>query len=216
MWEVTLLYTPLTTFHCLTQLCIVEDDQENYQLYRTELGEAALGEPLTDNQLMIYCEAWADAKGTLKFLVQRNAAVPTRTTTMDSDALVRPLQRYPLAPLTLVGRRAASGVSATFLLISLDSKKKANMRRRGVDLAMFVYVRSTQGPSSPNWSLQKQSISEHNARNPKDSPWLVNGNLFGCTGLIVLASSAAFSSRAESLGCPSTSPRLALAWLLPG
>ncbi|KAG8914160.1 hypothetical protein FRC01_004196, partial [Tulasnella sp. 417] len=55
-----------------SKLRIPDDDHENYQIYRTELGEAALGDPVTDDQLMIYCGAWADAKGTLKFLVQRD------------------------------------------------------------------------------------------------------------------------------------------------
>ncbi|KAG8914839.1 hypothetical protein FRC00_010471 [Tulasnella sp. 408] len=59
-----------------SKLRIPDDDHENYQIYRTELGEAALGDPVTDDQLMIYCGAWADAKGTLKFLVQRNPTAP--------------------------------------------------------------------------------------------------------------------------------------------
>ncbi|KAG8929695.1 hypothetical protein FRC01_003917 [Tulasnella sp. 417] len=60
-----------------SKLRIPDDHGENYQIYRTELGEAALGDPVTDDQLMIYCEAWADAKGTLKFLVQ--PAIPNTT-----------------------------------------------------------------------------------------------------------------------------------------
>ncbi|KAG9017078.1 hypothetical protein FRB90_001857 [Tulasnella sp. 427] len=59
-----------------SKLRIPDDDHQNYQIYRTELGEAALGDPVTDNQLMIYCGQWADAKGTLKFLVQRNPGAP--------------------------------------------------------------------------------------------------------------------------------------------
>ncbi|KAG8946365.1 hypothetical protein FRC00_009649, partial [Tulasnella sp. 408] len=52
-------------------LRIPRDDHRNYKIYRTELGEAELGDPVTDDQLMIYCGAWGDAKGTLKFLAQR-------------------------------------------------------------------------------------------------------------------------------------------------
>ncbi|KAG8909190.1 hypothetical protein FRC01_007088, partial [Tulasnella sp. 417] len=59
-----------------SKLRIPDDDHENYQIYRTELGEAALGDPVTDDQLLIYCEAWADAKGTLKFLVERDPTAP--------------------------------------------------------------------------------------------------------------------------------------------
>ncbi|KIO31639.1 hypothetical protein M407DRAFT_19378 [Tulasnella calospora MUT 4182] len=83
-----------------SKLRIPDDDRQNYQIYRTELGEAALGDPITDDQLMIYCEAWADAKGTLKFLVQRNptpppqpqSATPTQATTtgIDLTALLPP------------------------------------------------------------------------------------------------------------------------------
>lgn len=62
--------------YCSIQLRIADDDYENYQIYRTELGEGALGDPVTDDQLIVYCEAWADATGTLKFLVQRNSAAP--------------------------------------------------------------------------------------------------------------------------------------------
>lgn len=58
------------------QLRIADDDHENYQIYRTELGEGALGDQVTDEQLWIYCQAWADATGTLRFLVQRNSAAP--------------------------------------------------------------------------------------------------------------------------------------------
>ncbi|KAG8929696.1 hypothetical protein FRC01_003918 [Tulasnella sp. 417] len=59
-----------------SKLRIPDDDHENYQIYRTDLGEAALGDPVTDDQLMIYCGAWADAKGTLRFLIQHAPTAP--------------------------------------------------------------------------------------------------------------------------------------------
>ncbi|KAG8904975.1 hypothetical protein FRB99_000934 [Tulasnella sp. 403] len=60
-----------------SKLRIPDEEHDHYSIYRTELGEAALGDPVSDDQLMIYCEAWADGKGTLKFLVQRNSPTPT-------------------------------------------------------------------------------------------------------------------------------------------
>ncbi|KAG8915067.1 hypothetical protein FRC00_008208 [Tulasnella sp. 408] len=59
-----------------SKLSIPDDQRENYQIYRPEPGGATLGNPVTGNELMIYCEAWADAKGTLKFLIQHNATEP--------------------------------------------------------------------------------------------------------------------------------------------
>ncbi|KAG8943506.1 hypothetical protein FRC04_002857 [Tulasnella sp. 424] len=90
-----------------SQLRIPDDDHKNHQLYRTELGEAALGDSVTDDQLMIYCGAWADAKGTLKFIVQRNPAAPppqpqlVSPTQATTAPYVRPLPAIPspLPPL---------------------------------------------------------------------------------------------------------------------
>ncbi|KAG8884245.1 hypothetical protein FRB97_004750 [Tulasnella sp. 331] len=59
-----------------SKLRIPDEEHHCYSIYRTEFGEAALGDPVTDDQLMIYCAEWADGKGTLKFLVQRKPDAP--------------------------------------------------------------------------------------------------------------------------------------------
>ncbi|KAG8984001.1 hypothetical protein FRB94_013663 [Tulasnella sp. JGI-2019a] len=74
-----------------SKLRIPDEDHQYYFIYRTEFGEAAHGDPITGSNLMICCAAWADGKGTLKFLVQRNlvfSAVP-------SSSLVSPQRPSP-------------------------------------------------------------------------------------------------------------------------
>lgn len=51
---------------------IPDDERGHYSVYRTEHGEQAMEDLISDDQLMIYCEALANAKGTLKFLFQRD------------------------------------------------------------------------------------------------------------------------------------------------
>ncbi|KAG8920410.1 hypothetical protein FRC01_000760 [Tulasnella sp. 417] len=53
-----------------SKLRIPGDDQRNYQIYRTELGAAALGSPVTDDQLMIYSEP-KGTESTTKEYVER-------------------------------------------------------------------------------------------------------------------------------------------------
>ncbi|KAG8984002.1 hypothetical protein FRB93_006841 [Tulasnella sp. JGI-2019a] len=60
-----------------SKLSIPDQEYQAYSIYRTEFGETALGDPIIDQNLMIYCTRWADDKGTLKFLVKRNPAAPT-------------------------------------------------------------------------------------------------------------------------------------------
>ncbi|KIO23474.1 hypothetical protein M407DRAFT_27079 [Tulasnella calospora MUT 4182] len=69
-----------------SELRIPDDDRENYQIYRTEPGEGALGDPFTDEQLMIYCGAWGDENGTLRFLLQR---IPNGTSPQPQLGAVR-------------------------------------------------------------------------------------------------------------------------------
>ncbi|KAG8899296.1 hypothetical protein FRC00_001634, partial [Tulasnella sp. 408] len=59
-----------------SKLRITDGDYKNHQIYRVKPGQAVLGDPVTDDQLMKYCGTRADAKGTLKFRVQRAPTAP--------------------------------------------------------------------------------------------------------------------------------------------
>ncbi|KAG9044503.1 hypothetical protein FS837_008053 [Tulasnella sp. UAMH 9824] len=61
-----------------SKLRITDEGHENYQIYRVKPGQAALGDPLTDDQLMMYCGTGADAKGTLMFRVQHAPTSPVQ------------------------------------------------------------------------------------------------------------------------------------------
>ncbi|KAG9006735.1 hypothetical protein FRB93_008467 [Tulasnella sp. JGI-2019a] len=85
-----------------SKLRIPDEEHHCYSIYRTEFGEAALGEPVTDDQLMIYCAEWADSKGTLKFLVQRKPDAPTLP---PASFIPPPHLQSPHAPLSPANAR---------------------------------------------------------------------------------------------------------------
>lgn len=61
-------------FLILLQLQIADDQQPFFSIYRTEVGEFALSDALSDDQLMEMCRKEGDHKGNLKFLVQHSSA----------------------------------------------------------------------------------------------------------------------------------------------
>ncbi|THH33522.1 hypothetical protein EUX98_g665 [Antrodiella citrinella] len=57
-----------------TKLQISDDDQTPFSIYRTEIGEYAIGEALTDDQLFELYRNSGDDKGTIKLLVSHSHA----------------------------------------------------------------------------------------------------------------------------------------------
>ncbi|KAL0578708.1 mitogen-activated protein kinase kinase kinase, partial [Marasmius crinis-equi] len=58
-----------------TALNIFDDeDQSRFSIYRTEIGQYAIGDALTDDRLYEICRASGDSKGSLKLLVSHTSA----------------------------------------------------------------------------------------------------------------------------------------------
>ncbi|KAL0951310.1 hypothetical protein HGRIS_008017 [Hohenbuehelia grisea] len=57
-----------------TRLSVQGDDQYDFTIYRTEIGNYNLGNPLPDDVLFALCREQGDDKGTLKFFVAHSAA----------------------------------------------------------------------------------------------------------------------------------------------
>ncbi|OCB88556.1 hypothetical protein A7U60_g4259 [Sanghuangporus baumii] len=57
-----------------SKLQIADDQQPFFSIYRTEVGEFAISDALSDDQLMEMCRKEGDHKGNLKFLVQHSSA----------------------------------------------------------------------------------------------------------------------------------------------
>lgn len=54
-----------------SKLMISDEDQPNYSMYRTEIGSYALGDALTDDELLSLCLERGDEKGTVKLFVNQ-------------------------------------------------------------------------------------------------------------------------------------------------
>lgn len=92
------------------QLCIPDEDQVLYSIYRHEIGSYATGDALSDQQLFVLCRDRGDASGSLKFFVSHSSApvhetpaiprapvhfpghIPPVLPTSDNDSYCRPLQ----------------------------------------------------------------------------------------------------------------------------
>ncbi|EJD03987.1 uncharacterized protein FOMMEDRAFT_121406 [Fomitiporia mediterranea MF3/22] len=57
-----------------SKLQISDDQQPFFSIYRTEIGQFAIGEALSDERLLEICRMEGDSKGTVKFLVQHSSA----------------------------------------------------------------------------------------------------------------------------------------------
>ncbi|KAJ3526316.1 hypothetical protein NMY22_g10214 [Coprinellus aureogranulatus] len=71
------LRTPASLRNYIFSKCKIEDDERPYySIYRTEIGALGMGLPLSDEELYGLIEREADARGSLKFIIKRNAIPP--------------------------------------------------------------------------------------------------------------------------------------------
>ncbi|KAF9535368.1 hypothetical protein CPB83DRAFT_5940 [Crepidotus variabilis] len=81
----------------LTKLNIfTEDEHHPFSIYRTEIGNVALGEALSNERLWALCRDQGDSKGTLKFFVSVTGA-PVHD--LPSQQLTQPLESYHVPPM---------------------------------------------------------------------------------------------------------------------
>jgi hypothetical protein len=88
----------------MLQLCVSDEDQPQYSIYRTEIDAFAIGDALTNAQLFELCCEQGDSRGSLKFFVSHGSA-PVHASTAHSPTVntipppVIPYQSNSYAPL---------------------------------------------------------------------------------------------------------------------
>src|SRR4030081_3313700 len=92
------------------QLKICQDEEQcQYSIYKTEIGDFAIGDALTAEQLFGLCRDRGDNKGSLKFLISHKNAVvhqePSRPYTPVIPSLPPPvLPTFPPSPARIKAR----------------------------------------------------------------------------------------------------------------
>ena len=68
--------SPCALYAHRLQLNICQDEEQaQFSIYKTEIGDFAIGNALTDYQLFSLCQDRGDNKGSLKFLISHTSAV---------------------------------------------------------------------------------------------------------------------------------------------
>ncbi|CAL1695248.1 unnamed protein product [Somion occarium] len=104
-------------FLTLFQLQVSDEDQPRHSIYRTEIGQFAIGEALTDDQLFELCRDQGDATGTIKLLVS------------PSHAFVHEPAMEPVVTSPIVNTIVPPVLPQHGLYPPLRPKRKANSRR---------------------------------------------------------------------------------------
>ncbi|KAF8640370.1 hypothetical protein AX17_000041 [Amanita inopinata Kibby_2008] len=142
------------------QIC-QDEEQCQYSIYKTEIGDFAIGDALTDDQLFAFCRERGDNKGSLKFLIShRNAVVheqPTRPYTPVINSIPPPvLPNFPPSPLRIKHRsrsRHGSVSSASEQLTTEAAGYEADLDNADKDKDKDSYktaVRHQQQPTHTN------------------------------------------------------------------
>ncbi|KAK2461990.1 hypothetical protein APHAL10511_006453 [Amanita phalloides] len=95
-----------------------DEEQAQYSIYKTEIGDFAIGDALTDDQLFALCRDRGDNKGSLKFLISHKNAVvheePHRPYTPVINPIPPPvLPNFPPSPLRVTPRSRSRHGSAS-------------------------------------------------------------------------------------------------------
>ncbi|KAF8632574.1 hypothetical protein AX15_001784 [Amanita polypyramis BW_CC] len=141
-----------------------DEEQGQYSIYKTEIGDFAIGNALTEDQLYALCRDRGDNKGSLKFLVSHKNAVvheePHRPYTPVINSIPPPvLPNFPSSPLRINPRSRSRHGSASST--SEPMTAEANGYEADLDNADKEKdkpsTRHQQQPSHPN-QLQSQSV----------------------------------------------------------
>lgn len=95
-----------------------DEEQSQYSIYKTEIGDFAIGDALTDEQLFGLCRDRGDNKGSLKFLISHKNAVvhqePSRPYTPVIPSIPPPvLPNFPPSPVRIKARSRSRHGSAS-------------------------------------------------------------------------------------------------------